>query len=130
VPGGRGRFLEGGLTSYNTDLQVAALLAPAGTIAAYRKLENGKSLCGGGGGPPSTTGLHFAAVLGPAGAIALYRKLDNRKWLGRLAACLAGVVAPHTQTFTYYQTCDMKWWGGGWGSSCPPHPDLHVLPDM
>jgi hypothetical protein len=50
VPGGRGRFLEGGLTSYNTDLQVAALLAPAGTIAAYRKLENGKSLCGGGGG--------------------------------------------------------------------------------
>lgn len=48
--------------SYITDLHFAALLAPAGIIASFRKLDNGKLCLGrGGGGGGTGSGATFDA---------------------------------------------------------------------
>lgn len=64
--------------SYITDLHFAALLAPAGIMAAFRKLDNGE-LAGyqRTASASHATYLHHAALVVPAGIMVTFRKLDD-----------------------------------------------------
>jgi hypothetical protein len=77
--------------SYITDLHFAALLAPAGIIAAFRKLDNGGDVGEGGGVEPSRGGGQPFWGNGRGKVSRLAATAGTHLWGPTWGACLAGL---------------------------------------